>query len=68
MKINEGGKTINLEGPIDEIRIGIACHGALELWIVDKEGNESLTYLTLDEAMRLASELKAALYERIKQI
>lgn len=68
MNIKDGGKTSNLQSQVAEIRVGIACHGAIELWITDKDGNESLSYLTLDEAMRLTSELKAALYERIKQI
>ena len=68
MKIKEGGKTCNLQSRITEVRVGIACHGAIELWIEDKDGNESLSYLTLDEAMKLAYEVKTALKERVNQI
>lgn len=68
MKIKDGGKTINLKTAITEIRAGIACHGAIELWIEDRDGNESLSYLTLDEAMQLAHELKKVLKDRINQI
>lgn len=68
MKIKDGGRTDNLQGQIAEIGIGLACHGALELWINDNKGNESLTYLTLDEALQLACEVKNALKDRINQI
>lgn len=68
MKIKDGGKTCNLQSQITEVRVGIACHGAIELWIEDKDGNESLSYLTLDEAMQLAHEVKMVLKDRINQI
>lgn len=68
MKIKDGGKTCNLQSRITEVRVGIACHGAIELWIEDKDGNESLSYLTLDEAMQLAHEVKMVLKDRINQI
>ena len=68
MKIKEGGKTSSLLFQIAEIRVGIASHGAIELWIEDKDGNESLSYLTLDEAMQLAHEVKMVLKDRINQI
>ena len=68
MKIKDGGKTCNLQSQVDEIKVGIACYGAIELWITDKDGNESLSYLTLDEAMQLAHEVKSVLKDRIDQI
>lgn len=57
-----------MQSRITEVRVGIACHGAIELWIEDKDGNESLSYLTLDEAMQLAHEVKMVLKDRINQI
>lgn len=68
MKIKEGGETSSLLFSIAEIRVGIASHGAIELWIEDKDGNESLSYLTLDEAMQLAHEVKMVLIDKINQI
>ena len=68
MKIKEGGKISNLRAPINELRLGLTEEGFIELWIVDKEGNESLSFLTFDETIQLAHEVKTVLRDRINRI
>lgn len=68
MKIKDGGQTSSLQSQIAEVRINANFAGQMELWITDNTGNESLSYLTMDEAIGLAEELKGALRNRINQI
>lgn len=68
MKIKEGGKTENLQSKIDEIQCAATGGKFIEMWIYDEKGNESLSYLSIDEAVTLAEELKAAIRRRIDQI
>ena len=68
MNIKDGGKTSNLQSQVAEVRINANFGGQMELWITDNTGNESLSYLTMDEAIGLAEELKGALRNRINQI
>lgn len=68
IKIKDGGKTENLQGPIAQIGAGSPSGAMIELWIFDKNGNESLSYLTMEEAYALARELKVALMNKINKI
>lgn len=68
MKIKEGGQTETLQSKIAEIRYAATGGNCIEMWISDKEGNESLSYLSIDEAVTLAKELKAAIRGMIDQI
>ena len=68
MKIKEGGKTSNLQAPINEFRLELSEDGFIELWIADKDGNESLSFLTFDETIQLAHEVKGVLRDRINRI
>ena len=68
MKIKEGGKTSNLRAPIDEFRLELTDDGFIQLWIADKDGNESLSFLTFDETIQLAHEVKGVLRDRINRI
>lgn len=68
MKIKEGGKTENLQSKIAEISCAATGGKYIEMWIYDNKGNESLTYLSIDEAVTLAEELKATIRRRIDQI
>ena len=68
MKIKEGGKTENLQSKIAKIKYSAAGGKFIEMWICDEEENESLSYLSIDEAVALAEELKAAIRRRIDQI
>lgn len=68
MKIKDGGKTANLQSKIAEIQCSDAGSNCIEMWIYDAEGNESLSYLSIDEAVTLAAELKAAIRRMIDHI
>ena len=68
MKIKEGGKTSNLRAPINEFRLELTDDGFIGLWIADKDGNESLSFLTFDETIELAQEVKGVLRDRINRI
>lgn len=68
VKIKAGGKTSNLQSSISEIRVIEGYGGSMELWIFDKDGNDSLTYLTMDEACALIQELKLAIKKRVDLI
>lgn len=57
-----------MQSQVAEIRMELGCDGGIDMWVVDKNGNESLSYLTIDEAIGLAEELKAAIRRRIDQI
>ena len=65
--LNCGGKTESLTGAISHLNFQPSTTDAagLELWIKDKDGNESLTYLTAIEAMILIAEIKQALIQRM---
>ena len=60
--INCGGQTETLRGKISQLNFQPSTNDSagLELWIKDEYGNESLTYLSADEAMILISEIKQA--------
>ena len=68
MKIKDGGKTETLQSKIAEIQCAATGGNCIEMWISDEKGNESLSYLSIDEAVTLAEELKAAIRKRIDQI
>ena len=68
MKIKEGGQTESLQSKIAEIHCAATGGNCIEMWISDEKGNESLSYLSIDEAVALAEELKAAIRRRIDQI
>ena len=68
MKIKEGGQTEKLQSKIVEIQCSATGGKYIELWICDEKGNESLSYLSIDEAVTLAEELKAAIKRRIDHI
>ena len=68
MKIKNGGKTENLQSKITEIECSATGGKFIEMWICDEKGNESLSYLSIDEAVTLAEDLKAAIRRRIDQI
>lgn len=55
-----GGQTETLKGRISEIRFKSSdtTPTGFELWIVDSEGSESLTYLSADESLILLEEIK----------
>lgn len=65
--INCGGQTETLRGKISQLNFQPSTNNSagLELWIKDKDGNESLTYLSADEAMILISEIKQAVIQRM---
>lgn len=65
--INCGGQTETLRGKISQLNFQPSTNDSagLELWIKDKDGNESLTYLSADEAMILISEIKQAVIQRM---
>ena len=67
IQIKDGGKTNNLQEPIAHIGV-CSPTDAIELWIIDKNGNESLSYLTMEEACALTQELKTALKRKINRI
>ena len=68
MKIKEGGRTESLQSKIAEIQCAATGGKFIEMWIYDEKGNESLSYLSIDEAVTLAEELKAAIKRRIDHI
>ena len=68
INIKDGGKTDNLQGHIAHIGACSPSGNMIELWIIDKNGNESLTYLTMEEVCALAQELKMALKRKIDMI
>ena len=68
MKIKEGGRTESLQSKIAEIQCAATGGKFIEMWIYDEKGNESLSYLSKDEAVTLAEELKAAIKRRIDHI
>lgn len=55
-----GGQTETLKGRITEIRFNSSdtTPTGFELWIIDSEGFESLTYLSADESLILLEEIK----------
>ena len=65
--INCGGQTETLRSKISQLNFQPSTNDSagLELWIKDKDGNESLTYLSADEAMILISEIKQAVIQRM---
>lgn len=65
--INCGGQTETLRGKISQLNFQPSTNNSagLELWIKDEDGNESLTYLSADEAMILISEIKQAVIQRM---
>ena len=65
--INCGGQTETLRGKISQLNFQPSTNDSagLELWIKDEDGNESLTYLSADEAMILISEIKQAVIQRM---
>lgn len=65
-----GGQTRSLTGDVKSIRFVPSSStgpSGLEMWIIDKEGNESLSYIDVNEAMYLISELKAAITQKMNQ-
>lgn len=58
--IDCGGQTETLKGKIKEIRFLSSDTSAtgFELWVVDNEDHESLSYLSADEALILLEEIK----------
>ena len=68
MKIKEGGKTENLQSKIAEVQCTATGGEFIEMWIRDEEENESLSYLSIAEAVTLEKELKAAIRRMIDQI
>ena len=68
IKIKDGGKTTNLDAPIVSIGFDALNSDMIEFWVVDKNNNDSLSYLTIEEACALAHELKAAIRKKIDMI
>lgn len=68
MKIKDGGRTDNLSAPIAKIGANSPGGSMIELWIIDANDNECLSYLTMEEACALAQELKIALKKKIDMI
>lgn len=64
IKISEGGKLSNLTEPLDMISVNVENN--INLWITDKIGNESLTYPTIDEALKLRDSLNDAIRKYCK--
>lgn len=63
MKIKEGANVKDIHTPtIKEIRINAIDNYVFELWI-----NESLSYITLDEALKLRDELHNQVRKSITQ-
>lgn len=65
-----GGQTRSLTGDVKSIIFVPSSStgpSGLEMLIIDKEGNESLSYIDVNEAMYLISELKAAITQKMNQ-
>ena len=60
-KIDKGGKLSDLESELSEIKVNSGGNYKCELWLVDKTGNQSLTYLNLLELLSLRDNLNKVL-------
>jgi len=79
VSLKNGGKTENLKSMIASVKfsysgkthvtggtpIATRSYRSFEMWMADMDGNESLSYLSLDEVLALRDELNNVLSEGI---
>lgn len=63
--IKDGGQLLALKDKLKTINV--CCDkGSIQLWLIDDKFSESLTFLTIEEALKIRNELNKAIKDYCK--